>query len=515
MAYPLGIHEQSRLALVVRGITQAPARAWHNIAKQPARRPVKFGAGTQLNLLSPAFGVDSDDNLTRTTWGAALGYKLVPTLGAVVDAIAEGVTIPKMIVLDKDGNTVAHEDENPKDSRLLTAILNAQRFYGLPMMQLWGYSRLLYGETFFEIIRNDGGYPTDFRWLNPNAVNIYSVSGTYSDIDYIQYWGARGNVQLKPAHRDLFGQYHPSRFIYSRRFDPEDDLRGYSQTLRALADAQAQISYKKFNIAYYTNNGQPGMMLTVKEQTDIEEIKALATFWRESFRGVNNFFKTHISHVPMDVQTFDPPDISKPIEPAKYSRTEIFTNFRVAPEMVGDTQDNPYQFSPEKKNAFMQTVIQPITDDIAAMLNTTVTPEFEPEGHTLGFDYAPFDIVSETEIKRREQARLDYQVGALTYNQYRMAANYEPIAPERDFVIVPSGYMVIPVAQLGKPIISAAQDTQSPGGGTPELPELPSPGGGTPQSDSSIDRSIDLSGISARYNIPLDTVRSYYAEFAV
>ena len=360
-------------------------------------------------------GLNSDLQLTQSEWGAVQAYNRVVAVKSAVDAIAENATLLPLVIRDKDGNDVARSDGTANQSRMLEAIRESSAVHGIPLMQLWVYSLVLHGEAFIEIGRNEFGYAKSLKWLNPTAVWFDESVDSINQIKEYRYTGLTRQAIIPSQN-----------MIYTRLFNPSSDLHGMSPVLVAMGKANIELNFDRYTLAYYTNAGQPGLVISTKTPQPIDDIRKLAEWWREQFRGVSQFFKTHISHIPLDINQMQPIDIDKPMLVSERAVTSIYTALRVSPEMVGDTSKNPYQYSPEKKNAFIQTVIRNYLTTIEESLNNIIY-QFEPSGHTVHFDYSQFGLVSDTEFKLQEQSRQDYQIGAITLNEYLAETGRKPV----------------------------------------------------------------------------------------
>lgn len=412
---------------------QAAYRAWRN---PNLLLPTKnYSSSYALGDLWGRSGT-IDSQLATTTFGATLAYYKVPAIKSSVDVIAENAASIVLVETDAQGNEIARSDENPDDSAMITTILDAYNCHGVPLIQEWVSSRLLYGMTFIQLVKNPFHFIKSLRWLNPNAMQIDAPRGI---IEGYRYYG---NSEYMPLM--------PQEVLYGRAFNPGDDIYGYSDTLNAMQKANITLDFDRMVIAYYRNGAQPGIIINFKEKVTLEEAKKVTENFREQFRGVDNFFKTRVTNIPSEITTLDAIDISKPLQVSKDAERSIYLAYRVPPELLGDTQNNPYQFSDEKKNAFMQTVVKPHTDAIQMALNYKAMKFFAPPGHNIHFDYSQFDSVSETERQLRDMAEANYRSGGITFNEYRKALNEQPITGGNFFLIPNTGYTAVPVEQIAQ-----------------------------------------------------------------
>lgn len=348
-----------------------------------------------------------DGQLSVSVMGASLAYMYVPEVMSAIDIISESASVVPMVIRDAKGNEIARSDKNPDDSRLIRAIQNSSRIYGVPLIELMCKSDLLWGMTFVEPLRDS------FNWLNTSFMQIDAPSQKL-----LGYWYRDGTRQIP---------YNPDDLIYIRQFHPRDNIYGWSKTFNIMSKANMTLDFDRFTISYYRNGGIPGMMVQFKEKGNLSDAEALATMWRKTFRGVDNFFKTHVSHIPLDITALDPIDIGKPLKVANKSGLDILKVYHVPPELVGDTSSNAYQFSAEKKNTFMQTVVQPATIDIEQAFNRSeIIRHYEPEGYTFHLDYSEFQNITENDKARQQMARENFQAGGMEYNDYLTTIGQKP-----------------------------------------------------------------------------------------
>lgn len=384
-------------------------------------------------------GLDADDNFTRTTFGASLAYMYVPAIKSSVDLIAKYTRSIPLKLVDEEGNELARNDGLARNADIFRMLDDARDDYEVPLVELMAYSRLLFGATFLEKVRNPYGYLKRVRWVNPNSVDIIAPRGVVSGYRYI---GGDRTVTLKP-----------DEMVYLREFHPLDDVEGYPPTLTALLDGQIVLDFGRFTIKYLDNGAQLGMMVFPKEGHEMspQDARELREMWRERFRGLPNFFETLVSWQPLDVTQFEPVDISRPTVTSEDSERKIHKTFGVPPEMVGDTKNNPYQYSSETENNFVLRVPGPLIEDICTTLSRKILPAFERRGRKIVPDLSEYRIISDTETKTATMARDDYRAGTITLNTFRKMRGYDPL-PNGNVFYIPAGGQIIPATDMGKPL---------------------------------------------------------------
>lgn len=384
------------------------------------------------------FGVTPRNQLSWDRYGAALAYRLIPVLKSGVDKIAENLASVPLTIQDSDGVILARSDENPESSEFLSYLYEAYSEYGMPLTQLTAISLLLYGEAYIEKLINPHKFLRGYKWLNPLAMDVQARPETrrdetgraYTRIDKVFRYSGYSDSQL----------FTEDEIIYLRQFDPLDDLRGYSPTLAAMSQANITLNFDRFMLAYYSNSGHPGVIVTPRDRAlNPEQARSVSDEWRRNYRGVDSFFKTLVSPFPFDVTEFKAVEVGEPLTVSQDARRQILSALGVPPEIIGDTTNNPYQFSDETKRAFMQMTVRPLARQMEQAFNRSANL---PEGVRVRFDFSEYDSVGEADKKRQELAQALYFSGAIPLARYQEMVE-ESITPGGDDVyLIPQSYVV-------------------------------------------------------------------------
>lgn len=436
----------------------------------------KFYTGSTYNLsifgLPDSYsGVTKRNQLAYTKKGVALAYMLIPALKACVDIISTNLATVPMVLKDSKGNIVHRTDTSGSaQNDFLAAIERSYKYYGVPLMELWAKSILLYGECVIEKVPTlyDKKY-VGLKWLNSVAISIELKIGQdesatvflggenrYDEVRIFHYSGRMNSVT-----------YTEDEVLYSRSFNPIDDIRGYSDALAALGNANITIEFENFVLSFYANNGHPGVIISPKDRlAGDKQVKEWQRQWQEEFRGSGNQFKTHISGFPFDVQTFDILDISKPLEVSKNAESKILKTFRVSPENLGDTSENGYQFSKETKNAFMQTVVRPLALSISNCINHSgIIKEFGSTEDDLkfGFDFSEYENVAKSDIDKQDVQERRVKSGGISIGQYQRSIGSEVVQGSDDVYMIPQGFVVVKKDAITNPeLIPNPNDQRGP-----------------------------------------------------
>jgi phage portal protein BeeE len=436
---------------------------------------------SQKSLISPFFnynllglpnsysGIDRKSNFVWNKRGVALAYMIVPVLKSAVDLIAESLASVPMVLKDEDGNIVSRSDTSGSSTNnFLHAIEKSYSWYGVPLMQLWGTSMLLYGENYIEKIFTTFNQISNMRWLNPLAMTIdVRVKEINNEVAFTQ----RGKTRRIEVKKYTYsGRYQTAIFdedeiLFSREFNPIDDVRGYSKALAALGKANISMEFESFIISFYNNNGHPGVIISPKDRLVGQRgIAEWQKEWQEKFRGSQNQFKTHISSSPFDVETFDVLDVSKPLEVSQDAEDKILVSLRVPKIMVGGKQEGGHQFSKETKNAFMQTVVKPLGLSVSNSINHSgIIEEFGESGLKFGFDFSEFENVAKTDMDKQTVLQNRVQSGGISIGQYQQSIGADVVEGSQNVYMIPQGFTIVKEEDIVNPEnIQQQQDNTGP-----------------------------------------------------
>lgn len=425
--------------------------------------PAIFGLPDSYN------GINKRNQLAWNKKGVSLAYMLIPTLKSAIDVIATNLASVPMVLKDAKGNIVFRSDTSgASDNKFLGAIEQSYKYYGLPLMQLWATSLLLYGENVTEKVPSVyGGQYLGLKWLNPLAIQI-DLAVTENKTNVLRDTNTRFEEQRIFYYTGRFSSitYTDDEVLYSRAFNPIDDVRGYSDALSALSKANITIEFENFTLAFYANSGHPGLIISPKDRMVGEkQVQEWQRSWNEKFRGSYNQFKTHISGFPFDVHSFDVLDISKPLDVSKDAEIKILRALKVPPEMIGDTSENSYQFSKESKNAFMQTVVRPLSLSIANCINHSgIISEFEAD-NTLkfGFDFSEYENVAKADLDKQDVLERRVKSGGISVGAYQRALGATVVDGSDDTFLIPQGFVVVKKEALAQPdLIPQPDDSTGP-----------------------------------------------------
>ncbi len=479
-----------------------------------------------LGLPNSYSGMDRKNNFTWNKSGVAIAYMIVPVLKSAIDVISQNLANVPMVLKKSDGTISKRSDTSgASESPFLYAIEKSYKYYGMPLMQLWGTSYLMYGETFIEKVPTVAGSIIGLKWLNPLFTSVFSELVEDDDIPLTKMGYTRRYEVKRFTYSGRYGyaEYNEDEVLYSRNFNPTDDIKGYGDALSALGKANISVEFERFTMSFYDNNGHPAVIISPKDKLlTRKDVVEWRRQWQQKFRGAENAFKTHLSSYPFDVSSFELVDISKPLEVSKDAENKLLSAFRVSPEMIGLTSDNSYQFSKETKNSFMQTVVRPIATVISNAINHSgVIAEISESESDLkfGFDFSEYENVAKSDLDRQDVIERQLKSGGMSLHKYQEKIGQEPIPNTEDVYLIPQGFVVVKQEDIQNPDnIQQPSDQRGPDSSSFNQSDRP------PQNENEDEDQVEFNSsksitmeevesIAEEMNIPLEEALSYLDEF--
>lgn len=383
------------LSRQVRHMAKKKNRAVSSIASRPHKTAPATRATEMYGWMNMSGTGGRNQDLMRSDNGAALAYEVVSIVYRCTNLIAQAINaLPWDIVAGEGENEkviASSEDRRPKHpfAKAAQEVYNAQR---IPFFSLVVYSRLLFGETYIEKMRNSFGYPRGLRWLNP----VWTEPDTFTgEITRYRYGAKNGREYI---------YLPPDCVAYDKTFNPSDDLRGYSTVDAALDAVNIDRNLKRYLRAFFRNNARPGLVIAPEGgssgglQTSFspQDSEIIKRQFAESHMGVNNQHTAIVAPKPMTVTPLENPDVQKQYSLTLDIMREICIAFGVPLAMAGDSSSSTYKDGQEVKKAFEDTTIKPLAVLLQDFINADVLPFFDSvsqygEDTTFRFDLTSLD----------------------------------------------------------------------------------------------------------------------------
>lgn len=212
----------------------------------------------------------------------------------------------------------------------------------------------------------------------------------------------------------------PDDVIYFSFINPLETyphlLKGVSPMQAVAIQAEMDMTANRWNWTFFKQGATVGGTLSTPNQISIENKQQLVSDWRNKFEGINNSSKIAVLDNGL---TYTPFNVSKReldfVESRRFTRDEVLAIFKVPKEIVGITENSNRATAMVAEKTFYKICISPLCKQVADTLNQSL---FNGIGFIKYINIIPSDS---------EQLLLDFNSGAITINEYRIARGYEPI----------------------------------------------------------------------------------------
>lgn len=375
-------------------------------------------------------GVGRNQDIAPTRYGAANAYRLVPPINRAVNLRADAIdSLPWSIIRNptndpKNDVTIARSTDNHPSHPFALAIQRMRRRQKKSFFWSLESDHLIYGEIFIELLKVSDDYgherTTGVNWLNPLGVFVDTRMGFISGYRY----------------SDLSsGEYtflYPQDVAYNHTYHPMDDHRGLGMVSVVVDKVNVYRNTSRYVEAFFRNNALPGGVARPKDITSDHwterERDIVKQEFRRNFQGTDNSFAFMVAPVPMDIDTFDQPDIEKQYSLNDPVRREIYEEFGIPLPMAGDTNGTSYQNQDAVLTWFYQNTIIPSAQNHQEYVNAEILPRFpDSDNCRLEFDTTAFDLVSSDDEVRSRVAGANYTSGLWKKNEARTYTKVDPV----------------------------------------------------------------------------------------
>lgn len=365
---------------------------------------------------------DNTNSLAGTTdyneWGYAQSYSQVSAVFRSIELIVNAIDNLDYAIMSGYGDDEQIVATNyDTDSKFNRALAYHQKRYGRDLISLIATSSLLYDMTYVELLKNEYGINSGYRWLNPLWVTLQKMTND-PDQFYFRYSGNNESMTLTR-----------NEVAYDFGFNPFDDFQGMSRVLPVLDNANIDIQLKEFTKSFFRNGAFMAGILTpndselpqVYNENDQSVLQKQLT---DMMRGARNAFKVLLPHKPLNFQQITPPNIDQYFNIQDPITREIFRVFGIPMELAGGDETR-FKFGDDVYNAFMSLTVSPLAKRIETMVNVHLLPFLiSHDDVRFVFDLSQFN--SATEAHERQANILSTQLNAtmVSINEARIASGY-------------------------------------------------------------------------------------------
>lgn len=259
--------------------------------------------------------------------GTVLCY---PTLYACLNRISQDIGKLPFLLKELQSNGTEMVVDNPAYSPVLKKpnhYQTAQQF-----REAWALSRMIHGNTYVLKGRDDRNVVTRLYVLDPcRVLPLVSDSGdVYYQINYTT------SENLLPANYPAEQLIVPAREIIHDRLNCfHHQLIGVPPVCAAHWAAVKNLKILKSSAQFFSNNAQPGGILTVPAGLSDEDAQAVKDYWATAYSG-DNAGKIAVVGADLKFTSFSMNSVdSQLVEQMRYSDEQICQAFGIPPFKIG------------------------------------------------------------------------------------------------------------------------------------------------------------------------------------
>lgn len=399
-------------------------------ANLPAAQKTEYGTfwGPGTTGVFTGGGVTGrNTNLSRTEWGAATAYQIVPEVNRAITLRSAAISALNWEIVKRGDNgkdeILCTSEETDPHHPLARAFNATYDYSNQSLIALMCYSHDLVGEVYVQKTWTPESGRGLF-WLNPLGTEPI-IAG---DIKYFMYTAMDGGIseQLKPRE-----------VAYYHNRNPYSNFRGQGLTQVVMKKVNMARNLDDFIEDFFNNNARPSVLVSPPGDmpfTD-QQITQLQQQLDNFLKGRGNNWSTYVSKIGAKYTPMDQPNIGDHYGIAPVLSRYIYTVFGVPLAIAGDDSGTQYKTGDDVQVAFYQNTIIPLARELARYINTQIMPYFDNSGAFFRFDTSEFDLVSADDDLRSQIATRNYQAGLWTRNRGLEYIKQDVISPN-DFLLI-------------------------------------------------------------------------------
>lgn len=395
-------------------------------------------------------------------FGLALAAETSVWAKACIDLRKSAVGRMPWFILDAAGNEL-------KNTPFHAMLTYARLTYQQNIFALWEQSLSVHGETYFEKLHNEmmPGFTVagGLRVLNAIAIDPQIQNG---EIVYYQYSASGGRYRLELT--DVFTHRYSSL---------TDDFRAVAPMTTAMDAVGVKRNMQNFMRGWFDNGSTPGGIVTPKAGVLANDKWAarIMDLWATATKGANNANSTIFIPELIDYMQYDSKMPEHQQELSDDQIAEICAAFRVPVDMVkpGGNKD-PLGGGGKMDSVrvmFYEDFTEPECDDLETYINDILIPWLMPRsGAKFAWDFDQIRSLIKDTKERSDKVRAEFNDGAITFNEMRVALDYETLPGGDVFKFAPGTVLVGKDALATAPALLAPPP---PPVAPPPAPALPAP----------------------------------------
>jgi len=370
-------------------------------------------------------------------YGASLAFMLVQEVRASILKIVESVLsfrwdIVKYPGIEREnGEIIARSNDVGSRHSFQKEMRNFREINGTSLLDVIAWSWLLYGEVFIE--RNIAPFAMiTLDWLNPRGVTVQYDN----QVTGYRYGWANEYISFKPEE-----------IAYWHNRNSENDFIGLPIVSTILDQIDITRDVARYWSRYFINDARPGAAASPTGDQEFfeKDSEQLRQQFKSEHRGTQNAWRMAVFNRPMNIVTFDAPDLSKHVTLDQHISQKIYSMFGVDPAILGDTTASQYK---DKREQFYRFTVIPLARNIEEFINLSLLPYYIAPGEFVRFEFDTSAFDAQPELDRQQAELINLQVSGGLMDLYT-AAEQQGITPnpaQRGMYNI--GGMLVPASEI-------------------------------------------------------------------
>ena len=346
------------------------------------------------------------------------GYKNCMTAFSCINKITNNAAEIEWQVEDQEGDVL---DRHPLLQLLKRP--NPQQSKQAFIEQVLGYLLITGNSYIFQA--SGGGKPRYLYCLRPDRMQVLPGSG----FDLVRGYRYTVNGVAAP-------DFAPEQILHIKLFNPLNDFYGMGPVEAAARGIDISNYSDTWNAAVIKNDMRPPGILKAEGSLTPEMRERLKNQIREEWQGMENAGNPIVLEGGLTWQglSMSPKDLEW-LNSNKATLRNICTVFNVPPQLMGDTEASTYSNYQEARKALIGENVLPRMNRLTGDIDNWLMPMYGGNVN-LTIDKSQIEALKENITEKYNALNF---ADFLTLNEKREAADYDPIGPEGDVILVPMG----------------------------------------------------------------------------
>lgn len=244
----------------------------------------------------------------------------------------------------------------------------------------------------------------------PEAIRVVSPSTLTPQVEadgHISAWQWKRRV----GHTWVEDTVPVEAVGFVRLFNPYNPIRGMSPLQAALLGMKQDYAASGFNLAFYENYAEPGVMLEHPETLDPEEKSEILRAWEERHAGFTRRSKTVLLDGGLKANPFPVNHQSMQfLDLRKFSKAEILATLGV-PQHCVDEDDANFATAMASKRRLWENAVIPVARLMEDLINDNLVTPYTGGDQFFAFDMSMVEALQEDFGVKLQHAEKLYMLG--------------------------------------------------------------------------------------------------------